>query len=141
MKAIFTIIVLALLVPLSGCASGPAPQDQTPESRLTQYQTVLKTYEKETKDDAKIDQLLAEAESLIRRAENHLSLDDPDSESVELYLDAAEAKLVEISTMKTLRSTERRTEELERTYTKRAEKITELRKKNAQELPPAGDSE
>lgn len=140
MKALVTTIALSLFFSISGCATGSVDTDRTPESRLTEYQTVLNTYERDA-DGSDTDQLLAEAESLIRRAESRLSSEDSDPEKVGLYLDAAEAKLVEISTMKSLQANARRSEELERTYTERAEKITELRKINEQELPPTGDSE
>lgn len=141
MKAFATSIVLALLVSAVGCASNSEVSERTAESRLTEYQTVLNTYEKETADDSRADQLLAEAESLIRRAETTLSSDDSDAEMVDLYLDAAEAKLVEISTLKSLNESTRRSNEIESAYTERARRISELREMNEQELPPAGDNE
>lgn len=141
MKELATLIALALLVLASGCATGPETPDRTPESRLTEYQTVLNTFEQQSQDEPQVSQLLAEAQSLIRRAETRLSSDDSDSEKVKLHLDAAEAKLVEISTMKSLQDNLRRSEELERTYAERAEKIAELRAINEQELPTTGDNE
>ena len=140
MKAIATTMVLALLVLTAGCASGEAT-GKTAEARLTEYQTVLNTYEKETQGDARAGQLMAEAESLIRRAETQLSSEDSDPEMVTLYLDAAQAKLVEISTLKSLNETTRRSKELESAYTERARRISELREINEQELPTTGDNE
>ena len=125
-------LTLALIV--AGCATPSDVPKRSASSRLTEYQTTLRTFQRRS-DSEHIATLLAEAESLIRRAETQLSLEDVDREFVDLVLDAAQAKLVEVSTMLSKEMSVAKSRETETIYSTRAAEIAKLREANDRKLP------
>lgn len=140
MKLLATLFLFLTLIWTAGCAGNSGVTQRSPDSRVTEYRTVLNTYERQRADDSELGALLSSADSLVRRAETSLSVESS-PEKVHLILDAAEAKLVEVSTMMSLKKNMQNSSDIREQYADKASEIQELRKQTENELPPIGESE